>query len=930
MGLVTNRDFKFNMSSELRLELRSSNSVAILMSFVKQRGMKILADELELLRQRNVEVRLLTTVYTGATDQGALDFLVNDLGVNVRINYNADQSHLHAKAWLFNRNSGYSTAFVGSSNLSGTALTDGLEWNVRLSEISSGGLLGNFRDAFNSYWESDIFEPYDPKTDSEKLQGALSFARNKFGNKSGPSQTLFMPNVDVEARPHQEKMLEDLKTQRDEFGRHRNLVVAATGTGKTVLAALDYSALQDSLGKKPSLLFVAHRQEILDQSLITFRTVLKDSNFGEKLVGGHRPEGWRHVFASIQSLTSLGLEKLDPTQFDYVVIDEFHHASASSYEKLISFLRPKELLGLTATPERGDGKRVQDQFFDGVIASELRLWDALDRQLLAPFDYYGIAEQTDFTNIEWQNNHYNKDQLENKVIRNDLRDLLVIKQIQKNILNPLSMKALVFCVGVKHAHYVGELLESRGLKAKVLTGDSFEADRAQATRQLSDGAIQAIVTVDIFNEGVDIPQVDSIIMLRPTESPVIFLQQLGRGLRRDPSKESVTVLDFVGSHRHEFRMDKKYEALTGLLPGQLVRQINEGFPNLPGGMTINLEPQAAELVIDNIKAQLNYGSSRLVSLATKANTSSLTKFLEDTQLDLWELYARTSWLSLKVEASLEGPDDLPENSIPLSRKGSKFLHIDDYTRIRAYTAILKGEERVDGLSASQFTSFKRMLFWSLFPDAKLPNGKIANSYEQAFQVLRTYELVISEWLDLLKMVGDRATAPTQKIDFKVKPLALLAHASYTRDEILGATGWGRLPGSDSDKSRKTKGHQVGVSYLEELDLDIFFINLNKDEKNFTETTRYKDFARTREIFHWESQNKDSEESKDGRRYISQPSTKHDVLLCVRERSDGSAFRILGLADYEKHTGSKPLQIDWKLRTPLDIATFETAAAFKVS
>lgn len=930
LGLITNSNHRLNMSSELKLEMRSSNSVDILMSFVKKKGISILADELGKLRERGVQVRLLTTVYTGATDKAAIDLLTKELGVEVRINYNADQSHLHAKAWLFRRDTGFSTAYVGSSNISGPALTDGLEWNVRLSQVASPGILDQFEQAFNSYWISDIFEAYDPEVDGEKLADALAYASTKFnGNSNNGQPLLFMPNLDVSPREHQIKMLEDLQTQRTVFGRHKNLVVAATGTGKTVLAALDYKAMQLELGYKPSLLFVAHRQEILNQSISTFRAVLKDGQFGELFVGGKKPAEWRHVFASVQSLSANDVDAFDPSQFDYVVIDEFHHAAAKTYTDILEHLEPRELLALTATPERGDGKRVQDLFFDGIIASELRLWDALDRQLLAPFDYFGIAEETDFTSIDWSNGKYSAKGLEEKVTRNDLRDRLVLNQIQKHVNDPGTMKALVFCVGLEHANYIGELLGNHGLKALVLTGSSTDVERSTGIVELAAGRINAIVTVDIFNEGVDIPEVDTVIMLRPTESSVIFLQQLGRGLRKSPGKDSVTVLDFIGAHRTEFRMDKKFEALTGLLPGQLKAQIEQGFPNLPGGISINLDSVAAARVLENIKAQLNYSTQRLVSLATKSGSQSLAQFLSDSGLELDALYDRMSWFELRAQSSLIDQEEATPDAVSLSKKSSRFLHIDDQVRIRGYSAIISGEIQNLSLSSNELEALKAMLFWSLWPDAKLPSGKVATSYDEGFRELTSYPLVAKEMLEVLSLVGKRALAPVVEIGFKNADLPILAHASYLRDELLGAVAWAYLESSDGS-TRKSKGHQVGVEYLKDLDLDLFFVNLNKDEKKFTETTRYKDFALSKEIFNWQSQNKDSEESTAGQRYLNQLASQHDVLFCVREKSDGGAFKVLGLADYISHKGSKPLEIQWKLRIPLDVETYDLAAAFKVS
>src|SRR5690606_37485962 len=280
-----------------------------------------------------------------------------------------------AKAWLFRRNSGFDTAFVGSSNLSRSALLDGLEWNVRLSAVATPDLTRKIAGTFDSYWASADFVDYDPDDPvaAQRLRQAL-------GRDRITTSTQFVSGLEVRPRPHQEAILEALETERTVHDRHRNLVVAATGTGKTVVAALDYARLRASLPRH-RLLFVAHRKEILEQSRRTYRTVLADGAFGEVYVGGERPERWEHVFASVQSLAAYGVERLPADHFDVVVVDEFHHAEAPTYRKLLDHLQPRELLGLTATPERADGVDVR-RFFDGRSAYELPLWEALSADLL--------------------------------------------------------------------------------------------------------------------------------------------------------------------------------------------------------------------------------------------------------------------------------------------------------------------------------------------------------------------------------------------------------------------------------------------------------------------------------------------------------------------------------------------------------------------
>jgi HKD family nuclease len=385
--LLANAEGQPNIGSELRLELDSADSVGLLCAFVIWSGVVRLRDALAGVIRRGGQVRVITTTYMGATQRRAVDELVR-IGAQVRVAFDARMTKLHAKAWLLERDSGLTTAFIGSSNLSHTALFDGLEWNVRLSSIDSLYVIERVRSMFESYWASEHFELYDPSTSGERLDRALGAHRN---HDAGASVSFI--GLDVHPYPHQQRMLERLTVERERHDRHRNLVVAATGTGKTVVAALDYRQLRQRLGRDLSLLFVAHRERILEQSRATFRAVLRDGSFGE-IHGGGRMAAGRHVFAMIQSVSDEDVARLRPDDFDVVIVDEFHHAAAPSYRRLLDRLEPVELLGLTATPERMDAQDVTE-FFGGRIAVELRLWEAIDEGFLVPFEYFGVADGTD-------------------------------------------------------------------------------------------------------------------------------------------------------------------------------------------------------------------------------------------------------------------------------------------------------------------------------------------------------------------------------------------------------------------------------------------------------------------------------------------------------------------------------------------------------
>ena len=529
-ALLTNAKGEPSLGAELRAELSSADRVDLLCAFIRWAGLRVLEEPLTLLKEHGIPFRVITTTYVGATERRAVDELVRRFGAEVRISYETQSTRLHAKAWLFRRNSGFDTAFVGSSNLSRAALLDGLEWNVRLSGVATPELLRKFEATFDTYWADQAFLRYDPATDADRLDDALAISGNR-----GSRSTITLAGLEVRPLPHQVSILEALDAERQVHDRHRNLVVAATGTGKTVVAALDYRRLREQHGRDLTLLFVAHRREILEQSLRAYRETVADGSFGEVYVGGARPERWRHVFASVQSLASYGVDRLPADHFDVVVIDEFHHAAAQTYQRLLTHLQPKELLGLTATPERGDGVDVRS-LFGGRTAYELRLWDALAADLLVPFHYFGVADDVDLTRIEWKRGAYDVGALDRVYTGNDARAAKVLRELNDKVTDVQRMRALGFCVSVAHAEYMARVFRDAGISALAVSGDTPEARRAEALDELRRGEVKCLFAADLFNEGLDLPEVDTILLLRPTQSATVFLQQLGRGLRRSHGK----------------------------------------------------------------------------------------------------------------------------------------------------------------------------------------------------------------------------------------------------------------------------------------------------------------------------------------------------------------------------------------------------------
>lgn len=662
------------LAAELRRELESADRVDLLCAFVVWSGVRVLMDELRRLRQRGVPIRIITTTYTGTTDPRALDELTA-LGVQVRVSYDTRATRLHAKAWLFQRDSGFSTAYVGSSNLTHSAIHDGLEWNVRLSEISSPGLLERFRATFDTYWADPHFEPYEPERFAKAVQ-----------SERAPSRDWVLALFDIHPYPFQLEILERLEVERQRHGHWRNLVVAATGTGKTVIAAFDYRRLAQQWGGA-SLLFVAHRREILEQSLAIFRTVLRDGAFGELFVGGQRPRAGEHVFASVQSLSHVDLDSLAPGAYDVVIVDEFHHSEAPTYRRLLEHLKPKSLLGLTATPERVDGQDVT-HWFDGRIAAELRLWNALDQGLLCPFQYFGISDDVDLSQVTWKKGSYDAEGLSGLYTGNEARLAKVLRALGEIVQDPLGMRALGFCVSVKHAEYMAARFSAAGIPAVAITGNSDEHKRSQALGALRNGTLKVIFSVDVFNEGLDLPEVDTVLLLRPTESVTVFLQQIGRGLRLAPGKPGLTVLDFIGQQRREFRFGPRFIAMSGIDRADLLRQVEQGFPYLPAGCSIQLDRVAQDAVLDNIRAAVRGGARELVAELRGYGDVPLAEYLRRSGRALDDLYRETvgGWTSLRRQAGFpvaEGPDQRKlEGAI------GRLRHLDDRERVELYTQIL--------------------------------------------------------------------------------------------------------------------------------------------------------------------------------------------------------------------------------------------------
>lgn len=928
-----------SMDDEVKRDIQTADQIDWIVSFIKFEGLRLLYDELkDFVCRGDTRLRVITTTYMGATDPKAVRMLyqLRELGkVEIKASFNTRQERLHAKSYIFRRNNSFDTAYIGSSNISLSALTRGLEWNMRVTSVENGHIIHKTQATFDNYWNSDDFEVIDSEEALQRFSEAIWKERHKTGTE-GPAQEYL---TRFERKTHQIKVLEKLQYERDVVHSYKNLIIAATGTGKTAISAFDFKDFSQRMireqGRRARLLFIVHREKILKQARSTFRSVLVDGNFGEIWTGRLAPDcrgNLDHLFITIQTLNNNWdtIDRMGPDYYDYVVIDEVHHSAAGSYREIFDHLRPHILVGLTATPERMDGKEIKCDF-NNRFAAEIRLQEALNQQLLSPFDYFCVTDESvDLSRIVCRGDVYDRSSLNQVYLENMKARFGVIQRaLDRYLTDSRECKAVCFCCSIEHAEQMARMFQENGYRAKAVTSRN-SSDLDVLSGQLARGEINYLCVADILNEGIDIPEIDTVLFLRPTESLTIFLQQLGRGLRLADGKTCLTVLDFVAQANKSYNYESRFRALVGRSTHSIQHEIKSGFTFLPRGCTITMEKQAQEYILKNIKeAIFNLSRLRREVKSFTQNTGrdlTLENFLDNFNLD-WRLIYKTpgSWARLKIQSgiSVAGFEEHSKYTRLLEGGLARLYHTNSHDYLQFLSHLIRQNMVLWSDATARERKFFDLFYYTVWLDGfdKVNQlyGRHATCKEELVAEVSGLAWFIEELKVLVNCRLSQLCKTTQWIQIDDEAEIEL-YGCYSADEIHLLL-----------EDKLGRWQVLGTQYNMERKFAMVFVTLNKSDKQYSPSTLYEDYAISQQLFHWQSMNKVRVDSSEGQRIVHQATNGWKFILFVRdaktdEYNNTNAYYCLGLMDFKSSHGECPMNVVWQMHQDIPGFILESAKA----
>lgn len=827
-----------NLMSVIKNQLSTCTSFDVCVAFVANSGLQPLVEVLSELRRRGIRGRFLTSTYLGFNSPDAYSKLLEYDNIEVRVY----QGSLHAKGYVFDHGE-TSTVIIGSSNLTQTALTCNREWNVMFRSFGAGKMLRSLRDEFEAVWNdlqtaalsSSWIEEYRLSWRPPATPRVRPFVFQ--GGKAGVVASGIRPN-------RMQRLALQALAKIHERRETRALLISATGTGKTYLSAFDIAAT-----KPHRVLFLAHRRRILEASLSSFRRLL-GSDYAYGIYDPGRDASQISCLFAMSSTIVRHLEAFEPDEFDYIVVDEAHRTGSAGYQRVLGYFSPKFCLGMTATPNRTDGYDVF-ALFNHVIAFQITLQDALANDMLAPFHYFGIAD------LKIDDNDVDDPSLFGR-LTSDERVRHVIDKIEEYTVVKSERRGLIFCNRNDEAAELSGRFNEYGYRTCALSGESSDEERARAISRLERGELEYIFTVDIFNEGVDIPSLNQIIMLRRTESAIVFVQQLGRGLRKSSGKDYTLVLDFIGNYQKNFLVPV---ALTGdrtYNKDTLRALVKEGSSAIPGCSTVSFDRIAEARIYEAIDGG-NFSSVRLLKdeyMSLKqvlGRIPMLADFDENKSVDPLRLFRKFG--SYHAFLSRHDPDytvefsDRKERALRfLSQKLGSGKQLEDLLLMkgliagsidardeearRSYSSVALERSRAAavGLLSGRFSGAEAAVSLIVAGDA---DGAARLSPEFAA------DLEDDEFRrQVLELVQFGLTRHYQQYGTPYRDTNLVLNAKYTYEEICYLLNW----------KKNVNGQNIGgYKYDEETNTFPVFINYEK-APDISESTRYEDrFVSEREL-----------------------------------------------------------------------------------